>query len=119
MTQDPTLQEIQNEWHGTLKSYLIGFTICIVLTGLSFFLVLTKFFPDPYLIYLVVGLALIQAIAQLIFFLHVGQEAKPCWETLIFCFMVTVLLIIAGGSLWIMHDLNDRVMSDMKGMSYD
>ena len=33
----------------------------------------------------IVALALLQAIVQLLFFLHVGQEAKPRWETLVFC----------------------------------
>lgn len=34
--------------------------------------------------------------------------------------MVLVLLIIAIGSLWIMNDLNDRVMSGMtEAMSHD
>jgi cytochrome o ubiquinol oxidase operon protein cyoD len=55
---------------------------------------------------------------QLRFFLHLGQEAKPRWETMIFYFMVLVLLIIALGSLWIMHDLEERVMSNME-MTHD
>ena len=49
-----------------------------------------------------------------------GQEAKPRWETLIFCFMVLILLIIVIGSLWIMNDLNERVMPEMtREMSHD
>lgn len=69
---------------------------------------------DPFgqpLIYTVIALALVQAIVQLLFFLHVGQEAKPRWETVVFYFMVVILFIIAAGSLWIMNDLNDRVMT--------
>ncbi len=120
MNQDLTLKEIQKEWHGTLKSYMIGFLGSILLTAISFFLVLSRLFSDQNLIYAVVALALIQGIGQLIFFLHMGQEAKPRWETLVFCFMVVVLLIIAIGSLWIMNDLNERMMPDMnKEMSHD
>ncbi len=120
MTAELSLREIQKEWHGTLKSYVIGFLASILLTAISFLLVLSRLLPEQRLIYAIIVLAIAQAIVQLLFFLHVGQEAKPRWETRAFCFMVLVLLIIAIGSLWIMHDLNDRVMSDMtKEMSHD
>jgi len=47
------------------------------------------------------------------FFLHVGEEAKPRWEIISFYFMVVVLFIVVLGTLWIMFDLNTRVMSGM------
>lgn len=105
-----SLKEIQKEYHGTLKSYLIGFLVSLLLTGGSFFLVLTRLLSENFLIYSIIGLAITQAIIQLLFFLHVGQEAKPRWETLIFYFMLLVLFIVVIGSLWIMFDLNHRVM---------
>lgn len=113
MEHELTLKEIKKEWHGTFRAYLIGFLVSIFLTVISFYLVAEKVLSGPPLIYTLVGLALLQAVFQLLFFLHVGQEAKPRWETLIFFFMVLVLLIIAIGSLWVMYDLNDRVMSEM------
>lgn len=113
MSTDLSLKEIQKEWHGTLKSYLIGFFSSVLLTGISFSLVITKALTGHVLIYTIVGLAILQAIIQLIFFLHLGQEAKPRWETFIFCFTVLILLIIVIGSLWIMHDLDERMMPKM------
>lgn len=117
MHDNLTLNEIQKEWHGSLKAYIIGFIGSILLTVASFLLVLTKTLSGKALVYTIVTLALIQAIIQLLFFLHVGQEEKPQWETVVFCFMVLVLFIVAGGSLWIMSDLDDRVMSDMPSMA--
>jgi cytochrome o ubiquinol oxidase operon protein cyoD len=114
MSDDLSLKEIQNEWHGTVKSYAIGLAASLLLTGASFFLVITKVITGQPLIHTIVSLALLQAIFQLRFFLHVGQEPKPRWETVIFIFMVVILLIIAIGSLWIMYNLNDRVMSGME-----
>src|SRR5262249_45653215 len=101
MTTEISLKEELKEWHGTLKSYLIGFFSSLVLTGFSFLLVIMKWLSGQFLIYTVMGLAVVQAVVQLIFFLHLGQEAKPRWETFIFFFMVLVLLIIVIGSLWI------------------
>lgn len=120
MSEDLSLKEIQKEWHGTLKSYVIGFTASVLLTAASFLLVITRLFSGQVLVHTIIGLALVQAIIQLLFFLHLGQEAKPRWETVVFYFMVMVLFIIAIGSLLIMYDLNDRVMSDMtKETSHD
>ncbi|MBA2367667.1 MAG: cytochrome o ubiquinol oxidase subunit IV [Candidatus Protochlamydia sp.] len=111
MSSEISLAQIQKEWHGTLKSYLIGFSASLLLTLASFFLVITRYLSGKSLIYAVIGLAFAQAICQLKFFLHLGQEAKPRWESLIFYFMILILLIIVLGSLWIMHDLNERMMS--------
>ncbi len=113
MHENLSLQEIQQKWHGTLKSYIIGFFVSLILTGASFSLVITGVFAGPTLVYTIVGLALVQAIVQLLFFMHMGHEDKPRWETGVFLFMVMILLIIVVGSLWIMYDLNDRVMSHM------
>lgn len=113
MQHELSLQEIKKEWHGSLKAYIIGFAASLLLTGVSFLLVIFKVLSDRHLIYSIVGLAVTQAILQLLFFLHLGQEGKPKWETFVFAFMVLVLLIVAGGSLWIMSDLDSRMMHDM------
>ncbi len=111
------LQQIQKEWHGTLQTYLTGFFVSLLLTAASFFLVIAQPLTGQPLIYILVGLALVQAIFQLRFFLHLGEEEKPRWESLLFYFMVMILLIIAVGSIWIMNDLNARMM--MPGMKHD
>ncbi len=116
MSHELSLKEIKKEWHGTLKSYVIGFITSILLTAASFYIVIAKVFTGSVLVLTITMLALAQAIFQLRYFLHLGQEAKPRWESVVFYFMIMVLLIIAIGSLWIMHDLNDRVMSDMTNM---
>lgn len=113
MNHDLTLQTIQKEWHGTLKGYLMGFISSLLLTMLSFYLVIWKVLPEQHLIYALILLALCQAICQLIFFLHMLQEEKPRWGAIIFSFMVAILLFIAIGSLWVMRDLNQRMMPDM------
>lgn len=110
---EESLMEIQKEWHGSLKYYLIGFSLSVFLTAVSFFLVMTKLFTGTLLIIIISALAIIQGGVQVRFFLHVGEEPKPRWESGIFFFMILVLLIIIVGSVWIMYDLNDRVMKGM------
>lgn len=108
------LHLIQRQWHGSYSSYAIGFVFSLVLTATAFFVVMTRAMPGPALIGLVVGLGILQAIFQIVFFLHIGKEDKPYWETQMFLFMVLVLLVIVLGSLWIMYDLNHRLMGDMQ-----
>lgn len=113
MSTDLSLKETQKEWHGSLKSYVIGFILCLFLTGVSFWIVYAKLLSGHPLVYTLIGLGVIQAIVQMIFFLHVGQEDHPRWETISFCFMVMCVLILVIGSLWVLNDLDKRVMPNM------
>lgn len=106
--------EMQQAYHGSLKSYLLGFLVCFCLTCLSFYLVSVKAFSFSHLSYMIIALALTQVIFQLLFFLHLGKKMAPQWENSALFFAVLTLLIVVLGSLWIMYDLNQRVM---KGMS--
>ena len=120
MHEDLTLAQIQKEWHGSLKSYAIGFAASLILSIVAFFLVAAHALSKSLTMYVIISLAAIQAIFQLRFFLHVGQEAKPRWESVTFAFMLTILLIVVAGTMWIMYDLNDRTMTDMsKEMPHD
>jgi cytochrome o ubiquinol oxidase operon protein cyoD len=110
MQEHDLLSEIQKKWHGSLKSYIIGFCISLLLTAIAFSLVGFRLMRGDAAIFSIVGLGILQAIAQMLFFLHIGKESKPRWETLLFLFMVLILVIIVIGSLWIMYDLNHRTM---------
>ncbi|MCE5317677.1 MAG: cytochrome o ubiquinol oxidase subunit IV [Parachlamydia sp.] len=110
MSHELSLKEIKKEWHGTLRSYLTGFFTCLILTAASFYLVIAGFFSKTAITVAIILLALLQAAIQVRFFLHVGEEAKPRWETLLFFFMLLILGIVAIGSLWIIFDLNSRTM---------
>lgn len=120
-----SLKQMKKEWHGSYKAYAIGFIASLVLTSIAFVLVINETISGMTLVHTLVALALVQALFQLVFFLHVGQEPKPKWETLTFCFMFLILVIIAAGTIWIMDDLSARTMpemastSEMKEMSHD
>ncbi len=113
METELTLDEIKKEYHGTLSAYLVGFIASLILTAISFTLVITRAVEGQDLIYALIGGAIVQAFFQLLCFLHLGQEAKPRWESVIFWFMVLVLSIIVLGTIWIMYDLDQRVMAGM------
>ncbi|MEC7838794.1 MAG: cytochrome o ubiquinol oxidase subunit IV [Chlamydiota bacterium] len=110
MSADLSLEEMQKAWHGSIRSYVIGFIGSLILTGIAFTLVNEQYLQANTLIYTISALAFTQAIIQLIFFLNLGKEEDSHWEMVIFFFMVLVLLIIVLGSLWIMSDLEYRMM---------
>lgn len=113
MEDDTNLKTLQIEWHSTTESYIKGFILSFILTSTSFLLVAMKWITGYWLVMSIATLGLIQAIVQLIFFMKAGKEEKPRWKTLTLFFMILVLLIIVLGSLWIMYDLDQRVMTEM------
>jgi cytochrome o ubiquinol oxidase operon protein cyoD len=57
------------------------------------------------------GLAVGQLLVQLGLFLHMGSEPKPRWNLMATLFSLMVVIIVVGGSLWIMNNLNYNMMS--------
>jgi cytochrome o ubiquinol oxidase subunit IV len=96
----------------SVQSYSVGFALSILLTLTAFGLAYAhvsydhQILSQNVLLYTVVALAILQFIGQSIFFLHISlmREARPSFVT--YCFMVSMVIFIAGGSVWIMHNLN-------------
>lgn len=102
---------------GTLLSYIGGFVFSIVLTLVVFVLVNNhvatghQAYSHDFLVLAIMGLALVQLVVQLVFFLHLGAESKPRWNLAVFLFMLVILVVIVGGSLWIMQNLDYNMQS--------
>ena len=100
----------------TLKNYVIGFISSIALTLAAYFLTYYHAAGRGMLFFLLGLLALTQFVVQLIYFLHVGKEFSPKYKLMVTGFMILVVVIVVGGSLWIMFNLNRRVMPNVKQM---
>lgn len=86
--------------------YVTGFILAVGLTILAYLLVTQHWLMGTFLVLGLMGLAVVQFVVQLIFFLHIGQESKPRWNLAVFLFTLMVLIVIVFGSLWIMYNLN-------------
>ena len=95
--------------HSTLLAYISGFIMSIGLTVAAYLLVVRRALSQHVLIGSIIGLALLQFLVQMFFFLHLGRETKPRWKLLVLGFMVLIVLILVIGSLWIMANLNYRM----------
>lgn len=93
-----------------LFMYVVGFGLSLLLTFLAYVTVIGKAFSPQFTIGLIIFFAVIQLFVQLIFFLHLGREAKPRWRLVTLGFGVLVVGIVAFGSLWIMDNLNYNMM---------
>jgi cytochrome o ubiquinol oxidase operon protein cyoD len=92
-----------------LRTYVSGYVLSMALTLAAYLSVTHPAFSSTTLVVIIIGLALVQFLVQLVFFLHLGQETKPRWKLFVFIFMIMVVLIIVLGSLWIMNNLNYRM----------
>lgn len=108
----PQVEKQQDEARGTLITYSVGFALSVVLTLSAYFLTSNHVssghekFTHQSLIIGLLCLALVQFFVQAVFFLHLTRESKPRWNLTVFAFMMIVVGIVVGGSLWIMHSLN-------------
>jgi cytochrome o ubiquinol oxidase operon protein cyoD len=86
--------------------YVTGFILSIALTLGAYLAVVNHMYMAATLVMIIIGLALVQFAVQLIFFLHLGTESKPRWRLMVFWLMVSIVVILVGGSIWIMNNLN-------------
>jgi len=106
--------DAHHNWNVSFKPITIGFIVSLILIAASYRIVTHSHLSNTWLIASVIVLGCTQALLQLIFFLQVGLEAKPHWNTIMFLFMVLLVVILVGGSLWIMHNLSYNLMPSME-----
>lgn len=94
----------------TFKSYVIGFLLSLVLTWLAFRLVGGRLLSDTHLYIALTFLAFTQLIVQSVCFLRLNTSEEGRWDLLPFLFVILIMAILAGGTLWIMYNLNYNMM---------
>ncbi len=58
----------------------------------------------------ILGLGILQTAIQFLFFFSMSKEKHPRWNLAMFLFMAAAILIVVGGSVWIMNNLNYHMM---------
>jgi len=104
--------------HGSLRGYLIGFTLSVILTAIPFWLVMSGVISNKLTITLVIiTLAVIQIVVHMVYFLHMDFRSEDGWSMMALLFTVTLVVIAMIGSLWIIYHLNSNMMpGDMSQM---
>lgn len=94
-----------------LKTYIFGFVLSLTLTVAAFAMVAAhvssghEFISHEVAAAALSILAVVQLIVQLMLFLHVGEEEKPRFNLMALSFALVTVVILVGGTLWIMQNL--------------
>jgi cytochrome o ubiquinol oxidase operon protein cyoD len=97
--------------HGSLRGYVIGFLLSVVLTAIPFWLVMNDVLANGTLTAIVImAFAAAQIVVHMIYFLHMNAKSDEGWTMVALVFTLILVVITLAGSLWVMHHLNVNMM---------
>ncbi len=108
---------VAGESHASVKSYMIGFVLSIVLTAIPFGLVMNSGhygLTAATVLAAVLALAVVQVFVHVVYFLHMDRSAEQRWNVVAFAFTVMILVIVVSGSVWIMHNATSNMAHAME-----
>jgi len=95
---------------GSLKSYLTGFVLSLILTAIPFALVMSGTLSSSAILAGIFGAGIVQILVHLHYFLHLDTSSAARWNVLAMMFTLLIMALFVGGTLWIMSSLNYRMM---------
>ena len=103
--------------HGSLKGYLIGFVLSVILTAIPFWMVMTGAIDNKQATAIVImAFAVVQIVVHMVFFLHMNTASEGGWSMLALIFTLILVVIVLTGSLWVMYHLNANMMPGLHDM---
>ena len=105
--------------HISLRDYLIGFVLSVILTAVPFWLVMGDVLESKQLTaFIIMAFAMVQIVVHIVYFLHMTSSAEEGWSFMALIFTLIIIVIALAGSLWVMHHLNTNTMPfhDMQKM---
>ena len=100
--------------HGSMRDYVTGFVLSVILTAIPFFLVMSGLAGSGRLTaFLVLGCAVIQIIVHMIYFLHMNLKNEAGWTMISLVFTIVVLVIAVSGTIWVMYHMDANMMPGM------
>ena len=92
-----------------LRSYIYGFTLALILTGLAFGMVHWSLFQHFWMLIGIGALALLQIIVHFRFFLHIGFSKQNREDLQLILFSTLILALMVGGTIWVLFNLASRM----------
>ena len=93
-----------------LIGYVIGLGLALLLTATSFFVAGTDLVWQPSIPVAIIVLAIAQMGVHLVFFLHITTGADNTNNVLALAFGILIVVLVIGGTLWIMANLNHNML---------
>jgi cytochrome o ubiquinol oxidase subunit IV len=92
------------------RGYLLGLALATLLTAASFVLPTTDFLWAPGIPVALIVFAIAQMGVHLVFFLHITTSPDNTNNVLALAFGVMIVILVIGGSLWIMANLDANMV---------
>ncbi|CAH1648986.1 cytochrome o ubiquinol oxidase subunit IV [Chelatococcus asaccharovorans] len=97
--------------HGTLRSYLVGFVLSVILTAVPFWLVMARpIASNEITAVAIMAFAVVQIVVHMIYFLHMDFHSEGGWTMMALIFTLVIVFIALSGSLWVMYHLDTNMM---------
>lgn len=108
----------QLDFDRLIRRYTIGFFIALLLSAAAYAVVMTNSIETGLgTMAVILGLAVVQLIVQLVFFLHLDLKGRSASRTVTFAFTTAMMLVIVIGSIWIMRNLDYRMQMSGEAMN--
>jgi cytochrome o ubiquinol oxidase operon protein cyoD len=99
------------EPHGTLKDYLIGFGLSVLLTAIPFWLVMGEVgLSKQAIAFTIMAFAAVQMVVHMVYFLHMSPKSEDGWTLTSLVFTLILVVITLAGSLWVMYHMDSNMM---------
>jgi cytochrome o ubiquinol oxidase operon protein cyoD len=96
---------------GTMRDYVIGFLLSVVLTAIPFWLVMGgPPLPRGVVVFIIVAFAVIQMVVHVVYFLHLKSGSEDGWNLTSLVFTLILVVITLAGSIWVMYHLDGNTM---------
>lgn len=91
------------------RDYCIGGVLALLLTGAAFGIVASGWLTTPTCLIVITILGAIQVIVHFRYFLHIDLHRSHRDELQLILFTGLILLLMAGGTIWILWNLHLRM----------
>lgn len=99
------------EPHGTLKEYLTGFILSVILTAIPFYLLMGDVsWSKTTIAFVIMAFAAVQMVVHMIYFLHMTPKSEDGWTLTSLVFTLILVVITLAGSLWVMYHMDNNMM---------
>lgn len=96
--------------HGSVRSYLTGFVLSVILTAVPFWLVMSGGLAHPATLALILLFAVVQIVVHLKYFLHLDFTTEGRINSFSFLFTTMVIVLLVGLSIWIITTADGLMM---------
>ncbi len=103
-------QDHSGQAHGSVKEYITGLFLSIILTLIPFGLIIYSNMPAGTVMAVIIACAIAQLLVQAIFFLHMNGSSSQSWNTTSAVYTIFTVLFFVICTIWIFNHANHNML---------